>query len=112
MKIQAGAARNASGPRPTPYPSMNRPTTSGVIVVPAAPNTNGATGLPNRHRLSPYQSPPLAAAQTRTVSVPLHEAGRRPKSGHRAAAATIPTPGYFAPAATPANTPAAASSGS
>ena len=90
---------------------MNSRMTPASRGVPGAPPTNGATGLPYRQRFSAYQSPPVAAAHNATTAALLKGRSPRLMTGHPTAAAAIMTPGYFAPAAIPANSPAAASSG-
>src|SRR5712671_4524215 len=88
---------------------MNSRTVVASSSVPGAPATNGATGLPYRQRLSAYQSPPITAAQPATTAASRNGRSRRSTSGQTAAASATAAPGYFAPAAMPANTPADAS---
>src|ERR1043166_79652 len=109
MNNRTGVVTNAASERPAPKPSTNSRTVRASIGVPRAPQINGATGLPNLARFRPYQRPPTATAHVVAIAV---SRTRRPDRRHTkvTTAGATPTPGYFAPAATPANRPATATS--
>src|SRR5262249_44348036 len=88
--------------------SLTVAASSGVL---AAPKTNGATGLPKRHRLSAYHTPATAAVDATAAAAGATRRSRHDVTAvHVTTATATPSPGYFAPAATPAKIPAAAAS--
>src|SRR5881409_2778909 len=104
-----GVSIASSGPWPYPHPFNHSWIADAASGGCPSPGNSGATGLPNRRRFTKYHKPPDAAAAAAATIVLVSRRLRPQQNGTQAITATGTTaPEYLAPAAKPANKPAAA----